>query len=85
MKHVTVSTLKARLSAYLAEVRAGETVIVCDRKTPIARISPLAEAPDDFHVDEPSADIRILKALPPVRLRRRVNVEALLREQRNQR
>jgi hypothetical protein len=34
MKQTTVSGLKARLSGYLAEVRSGETVIVCDRKTP---------------------------------------------------
>jgi prevent-host-death family protein len=85
MKHTTVSSLKARLSAYLAEVRGGETVIVCDRKTPIARLTPLAEGPEDFRIDEPTADLQSLKNLRPVRLRRRVNVEALLREQRDQR
>lgn len=41
MKSAKVSELKAHLSAYLAEVRRGETVIVCNRNTPIARLVPL--------------------------------------------
>jgi antitoxin (DNA-binding transcriptional repressor) of toxin-antitoxin stability system len=85
MKHTTVSGLKARLSAYLAEVRNGETVIVCDRKTPIARLSPLEEAPDDFRVEEPQGPVPHRKALPKIRLRRRVDVVALLRADRDQR
>lgn len=85
MKQTTVSGLKARLSTYLAEVRNGETVIVCDRKTPIARLVPLTEAADDFHVDEPETTVARLKGLPTVRLRRKVDVVALLRADRDQR
>lgn len=40
-----IADLKARLSEYLAKVRAGEEVLVTDRGTPIARIMPLP-APD---------------------------------------
>lgn len=35
-----VSELKARLSAYLARVRAGEEVVVTDRGRPVARLVP---------------------------------------------
>ncbi len=85
MKQATVSGLKARLSAYLAEVRNGETVVVCDRKTPIARLLPLNEAVDDLHIDEPEGSVVQLKHLPAVRLRRKRDVVALLRAQRDQR
>jgi prevent-host-death family protein len=37
-----VSELRNGLSDYLARVRRGETVIVFDRDTPIARIEPIA-------------------------------------------
>jgi prevent-host-death family protein len=36
-----VAELKANLSAYLRRVRQGETLIVHDRDTPIARIEPI--------------------------------------------
>ena len=42
MTRAKVSELKARLSAYLAEVRGGGEVIVYDRATPIARLVPFA-------------------------------------------
>ncbi len=38
---VSVATLKARLSEFLRSARAGETVIVTDRGTPVARLAPL--------------------------------------------
>ena len=40
MKTANVSSLKARLSAYLQAVRDGEEVLVCDRNKPVARIVP---------------------------------------------
>lgn len=39
-----IADLKARLSEYLAKVRAGDEVVVTDRGTPIARIVPLTTA-----------------------------------------
>ena len=36
-----IADLKARLSEYLAKVKAGDEVLVTDRGTPIARIVPL--------------------------------------------
>lgn len=39
-KTVKVAELKARLSAYLRAARRGQTVTVCDRDTPVARLIP---------------------------------------------
>ncbi|MGH9317480.1 MAG: type II toxin-antitoxin system Phd/YefM family antitoxin [Thermoanaerobaculia bacterium] len=41
MKNARISELRDSLSEYLARVRKGETVIVYDRDTPIARIEPM--------------------------------------------
>lgn len=41
---VGVAQLKARLSEYLARVRAGEEVVVTDRGRPVAKLVPAAGA-----------------------------------------
>lgn len=41
MKTANVGTLRNNLSKYLALVRKGETVEILDRKTPIARLTPI--------------------------------------------
>lgn len=41
MKTAGVADLKARLSEYLATVKAGGEVLVTERGKPIARISPI--------------------------------------------
>lgn len=38
MIHSTISETKNRLSELLARVRKGETLIIMDRKTPVARV-----------------------------------------------
>ena len=86
MKSAKVSELKARLSAYLSAVRAGEEVVVFDRRTPIARVIPWEERTDaDLPVEEPIRRLPRLSDLPRVRLLRRVDVVRLLRESRDQR
>lgn len=40
MKNANISVLKARLSEYIQLVRNGEEVLICERKTPVARIVP---------------------------------------------
>ncbi|MCC7040201.1 MAG: type II toxin-antitoxin system Phd/YefM family antitoxin [Burkholderiales bacterium] len=42
MKTATLSEVKHRLSEFLQRVRRGETVMILDRETPIARIEPVA-------------------------------------------
>lgn len=43
MTRVSVSEIKAQLSAYLARVRGGETVLVTDRGRVIAQLGPAPE------------------------------------------
>src|SRR5438105_4648402 len=47
MRRATVTEAKNRLSALLAEVRAGETVVIVDRGVPVARLEPVAGQRDD--------------------------------------
>ena len=42
MKTATVSKLKASLSEYLRQVKAGEEVLVTERGRPIAKLTPAA-------------------------------------------
>jgi len=85
MKEANVSELKAHLSAYLAAVRHGETIVVRDRRTPIARLVPFDEGANDLSISEPAQPTRTLRPLAAPRLRRRVDVVRLLRDSRDQR
>jgi prevent-host-death family protein len=83
MDRVRIADLKAHLSAYLARVRRGETLEVCDRDTPIARLSPLES---DLLVVRPATrppgDLFKLRGLVPAV---EVDVVDLLRESRDER
>lgn len=86
MKHAKVSELKAKLSEYLAGVRAGGTVIVYDRVTPIAKLVPIDDAGvDELQIEEATVAISELRKLKPIRLQRRIDVDRLLRESRGTR
>ena len=41
---VSIAELKDKLSAYLADVRRGEELVIRDRKLPIAKIIPIESA-----------------------------------------
>ncbi|MCC6619878.1 MAG: type II toxin-antitoxin system prevent-host-death family antitoxin [Deltaproteobacteria bacterium] len=82
----TISHLKAHLSEHLARVRAGGTVVVHDRRTPIARIVPMArEAGDDLEIDEPTAPLPALARRGTIELARVVDVVQALRADRDAR
>ena len=68
MKEVKIAELKAHLSSHLAAVRKGETIIVCDRSTPIARLTPVRQVQDGDLVLEEAAD-------PPSEARKIVTVQ----------
>ncbi len=76
-----VSELKAKLSGYLAQVRNGATVTVCDRKTPIARLVPVDDDAGGVEVLE-AADAEGLPVGQRIRLKKRIDVVALLRADR---
>jgi prevent-host-death family protein len=85
MKKAKVSELKSRLSSYLAEVKQGDTVVVCERQTPIARLVPLVEEKRDLKVREARRPIGKLGKIRPVRLRKKIDPDKLLREMRGNR
>jgi len=82
MKKAKVSEVKARLSAYLAEVRSGDTVVICDRSTPIAQLVPLNREADELKIQEACKPASEISRGRPVRLRKKVNVGRILSEAR---
>jgi len=84
MKRAKVSELKAHLSSYLADVRGGATVVVCDRNTPIARLVP-SDDPGDVRIREPTLPLSELRRMRGVRPRGAIEVTELLRLDREQR
>ena len=83
MSRVTVAELKARLSHYLREVRAGKSFTVTSRDIPVATLGPWEPAEiDDLEILEPAENPRTWGQtdLPP--LDRVIDVDALLREVR---
>ena len=85
MQQAQIAELKAHLSQYLARVRRGGTVVVCDRKTPIARLVPFTEREEEFVVSEPTRSVLDLKRVPGVKVKRGIDVVRILRESRDQR
>ncbi len=67
MKNARISELRDRLSEYLARVRKGETVIVYDRDTPIARLEPIGPRPDDWPEWVREAERRGIVTPPKIR------------------
>jgi len=84
MKKANIAELKAKLSAYLAEVRGGATVVVYDRATPIARLEPFGEE-DDLVVIDATSSVDDLKRIKGVRPKGRVDTNKLLLELRKDR
>ena len=81
-----MSELKAHLSEYLAAVRRGQSVLVCDRQVPIARLVPYEDtAGDGFEVLPASLPSRELAKVRSVRPKRPIDVVRLLREDRDAR
>jgi antitoxin (DNA-binding transcriptional repressor) of toxin-antitoxin stability system len=95
VEKATISQLKNRLSAYLKKVRAGGTVLILDRDTPVARLERveggarpadrLARLEKAGLVRRGRRPLRVdrLRAAPPGA--RRSVLEALLEERREDR
>ena len=66
-RSVSVAELKNNLSAYLARVRAGEEVLVRDRRTPIAKIVPLSSGDEGAEALALAAEglVRLPEEQPP--------------------
>lgn len=51
MRRTSITDAKNNLSALIDHVRRGETVIICDRNRPVARLQPVG--PGDAAADAP--------------------------------
>lgn len=82
VSNVRVADLKSKLREHLRNVRAGRSVTVLDRTTPIARIVPYEEQGTGLTVRRPlpGASLYEMSLPPPLRLHR--DVVALLLEER---
>jgi prevent-host-death family protein len=65
MKRVGVAELKARLSEHLRSVRAGESVVVLDRRTPIARLVPFEQNDEGLVVEAARGSLQRLTVPEP--------------------
>jgi antitoxin (DNA-binding transcriptional repressor) of toxin-antitoxin stability system len=83
MTRVGTAELKANLSKHLRAVRAGETLIVLDRQTPVARVIPFEAVGSGPSVSRGTGRLRDFVKPPPLDLG--VSVEALLAAERAER
>ena len=81
-QRLNVSALKAKLSGYLAQVRTGRTVTMCNRKTRIARLVPVDDRSGGVEVAE-ATDPDDLPVGPRIQLKKRIDLVALLRMDRD--
>lgn len=69
MKRVGIAELKAHLSGYLRTVKKGETLLVMERGTPVARMVPAADLRGGVVTRPATRELasvkRLLKRLPP--------------------
>jgi len=78
MKKAKVGELKNRLSQYLKRVKSGETVLVMERATPIARLVP-AVPPSRMSSDETGEWLKRLEANGVLRVGTRKGVPQILK------
>ena len=85
---VGIRELKARLSAYIRQVKAGGTVVILDRGTPVGRIVPVTPSVEARAQKLVEAGLivwsgrRLAPAAPVARTRGRRMVADLLLEDR---
>lgn len=93
MRTATITELKNRLSALIDRVRAGESILILDRGTPVARLGPAIGHDDQsgrLRRLERAGIVKVGTAPPPVdlilqpppKLTRDVDVVAMLIEER---
>jgi len=79
MSKVGIADLKAHLSEHLRKVRAGQTLTVVDRDTPVATIVPYETAAASLDVRRANRKPRDLELPPPTR-KRTDSLSILLRD-----
>jgi antitoxin (DNA-binding transcriptional repressor) of toxin-antitoxin stability system len=66
MKRVGIADLKAHLSGHLRTVRKGETLVIIDRETPVARLVPFGASASGLVTRQPTRELQAFKPLPPL-------------------
>ncbi|MBI2889477.1 MAG: type II toxin-antitoxin system prevent-host-death family antitoxin [Nitrospirae bacterium] len=79
---VRIAELKAKLSAYLRNVRGGHSLTVLDRETPIARVVPYAEDRSRLVVRKSTLSAKEIR-LPRAPTRRTNSLKVLLADREN--
>jgi antitoxin (DNA-binding transcriptional repressor) of toxin-antitoxin stability system len=83
MSGIRIADLKSRLSEHLRKVRAGGSLIILDRDTPIARIVPWKAGIGSLKLRAPLPGApKLQRVLLPLPLRLRGDVVKLLMEER---
>jgi len=85
MKAVRIADLKSHLSQHLRDVRAGNSVTILDRETPVARLLPI-DSGDDVTITSPAkgaAGLASVKLPRPVKIK--VDAVRFLLEDRRKR
>lgn len=59
MTSVNIQEAKTHLSRYAKRVKAGETIILCERNRPIAEIRPIVEPNNKVHLGLYKGQIQI--------------------------
>ncbi len=97
MKIATITEAKNGLSALLDQVRAGESILIVDRGTPVARLEPVAAHPDQsgrtqrleraglLRIGSDAAPLELLRQPAPRLPANMSAVEGLIEERRSAR
>ena len=82
MKRLKIAEFRAKLSEHLRAVRRGETLVVTDRETPIARVVPFEAGTEVLAVRKPLGRVALQKVPLPPRRRIKGDIVSLLLEER---
>ena len=77
MKKANIAELKNRLSYYLGRVKGGETILVMERATPVARIVSVAP-PSQMSAGETEAWLKRLETQGVLRLGERKGLKEII-------
>jgi prevent-host-death family protein len=85
MNKVRIADFKSHLSEHLRKVRAGRSLTVLDRNTPIARVVPCEDDIAMLRIRKPlpgSGQLARVPLPPPLKLRKHKDIVTLLLEER---
>ncbi|MBI5298789.1 MAG: type II toxin-antitoxin system prevent-host-death family antitoxin [Deltaproteobacteria bacterium] len=83
MTQVKIAQFKSQLSGFLKRVRAGETLIVTDRETPIAQVLPYQTPSDRLTILAAKQTPKMLKKIKVPKARKGTDSLKVLLEERS--